>query len=92
MLSKRDNNVGIIFSGPYPNGQGMNYEICEGDNVILKIKDESILVRNIQILATGEFRGEIYGFEPSFSEEFKGYCIGQQINFLEENIISCGKS
>lgn len=92
MFAKRDKNIGIIFSGSYPSGQGMNYEVCDGDNVILKIKNESVLVKDIQVLRHGVFRGEIYGFEPSFSSEFEGHSIGQQIDFSEENIISCGKS
>lgn len=91
MFSLRDKNIGIIFSGTYQNGNKLDDTVKEGDSVILKISQESVLVNNVKKMKDGKFEGEICGFEPSFSGEFERVRIGQRVVFLEENIISCGE-
>lgn len=89
MFSERTQGHGIIFVGDHLPGQPIKDSITEGDSVMLKIDEERVLVRNIESIAHGKYRGTIYGFEPSFAVEYEGFSIGQQIEFSEKHIFRC---
>ena len=91
MFLKRTPGVGIIYADSYPNAGKMKNTPQKGNSVILKIDKENILVKIEEILSNETFKGKIYGFEPSFSEEFKGLKLEESIEFQEVNIISCGE-
>jgi hypothetical protein len=54
--------------------------------------DERVLVRSIETIDRGRYRGTIYGFEPSFATEHKGLSVGQCVEFEEENVFGCVRS
>jgi hypothetical protein len=86
---KKREAKGIIFVGHHVSGQSIKREIKEGDNVVLRIDNESVLVRNVHLVSRSHFIGEVYGFEPSFALEYQGINIGYKVEFEEEHIISC---
>lgn len=91
MFLKRENGTGIFFTRAYkPGAVKLVDEVCDGDSVILKVDEESVLVKGVQEIDAAIFRGIIYGFEPSVGIEYKGFKIDQGIKFSEDNVFSCG--
>lgn len=88
MFTKRANGRGITFVGGHTLGRDFKNTIEDGDSVVLHIGKESVLVNNISLLPNN-ITGKVYGFEPSFSLEFNGIKIDDEINFNEEHVISC---
>jgi len=89
MFTKRSNGRGIIFTSSHVPGKEFKNTIENGDEVVLHINNESVLVNNICILENNKIQGTVYGFEPSFALEFSGIKIDDEVNFTEEHIISC---
>jgi hypothetical protein len=82
----RPDGVGIIFSADVmPKTQAAN-----GDRVVLRIGRESVLVKNVVVLGVTRFSGEVFGFEPSFSDVHAGICVGDVVEFDHGNVVSCG--
>lgn len=91
MFEKRK-NTGIIFGGNHIPGQPIRDTVKNGDSVVLRHNGESILVRNIKSLGASRFKGTIYGFEPSVALEHKGLKLEDEVEFEEQNIISCSEA
>ena len=92
MFEKRTEGRGIFFTSSHTPGQILKSTIEEGDDVILKIDNESVLVKNVKLLSNNNYSGIVYGFEPSFALDFNGVKIEDEVKFCEENIISCSQS
>lgn len=92
MLDVRTKGIGIIFSGDVIPGQPIKTTIKEGDSVVLHKNGESVLVRNVQALGGSRFKGTIYGFEPSHAVEYQGLKLDEDIEFEEQNVISCSEA
>ncbi|MDP3294154.1 MAG: hypothetical protein Q8M37_05365 [Nevskia sp.] len=91
MFSERMSGQSIVFSeGHYSRGQKMKEDITDGARVELKIQEERVLVRIVETISPGHFRGTIYGFDPGLSVECNGFSIGQKIEFSESHIFTCG--
>lgn len=91
MFRERQTGMGIFFSGDSHRGATIENYVENGDKVILKVGTESVLVKDVETLDNGKYRGIVYGFEPSFAQEFQGIAIDQSVDFEERNIISCSK-
>lgn len=78
-----------VFAGRHRPGERIKSEIQDGDDVVLRLEAESVLVRNIRRDREGRYSGEVYGFEPSFSLEFGGIRVGETVTFDERNVIGC---
>lgn len=89
MFTKRTEGNGIMFSGNHTPGQLLKSTVGNGDMVVLRIGDESVLVKDIECLPNQKFRGIVYGFEPSYSLEIQGLKIDDEVEFDEEHIVSC---
>lgn len=89
MFIKRTNGRGVIFASDLTPGQAFKDTIENGDSVVLHVGNESVLVNNISILSNNKIRGTVHGFEPSCGLEFNGIKLDDEIDFSEENVISC---
>lgn len=89
MFLEREHDHGIMFVGNHTSGQKIKNAIVEGDSVELRIDKERILVRNIVPIGSEQYRGVIYGFEPSFAVEHNGLALDQEITFSEKHIFGC---
>lgn len=89
MFTKRKEGSGIIFSGNHTPGQILKNNVENGDSVVLRIGDESVLVKDVKHQSGQVFRGVVYGFEPSYAVEFQGLKIDDSVEFDEEHIVSC---
>ena len=78
-----------MFVGKYEPGQKLKDAVVDGDSVTLKIGEESVQVRKLITLSLRQYRGTIYGFEPSFGIEYHGLSIGQEVDFSEKHIFAC---
>ena len=84
MLTERISSLSIMFLDDEAKST-----VESGDNVKLKIGDESVLVKNVRIVESNGFTGTVYGFETSFCEEVEGIKLGDEIDFEERHIVSC---
>lgn len=88
MFSKRIGNMGIIYVADQ--AKGPKNRVVDGDCADLRFGEERILVRALKTIGLGRYSGLIYGFEPSYAEEYKGLSTGQLIEFDESEIFGCG--
>ena len=88
MFTDRKVGLGIFYENNNQNTPIKN-TIENGDQVVLHIGEESVLVKAVQVLGDSSYSGKVYGFEPSFSPEFEGINIEDEVNFKEKHIISC---
>ncbi len=89
MFNKRSHGLGITYVSSYEPGTKFKNSVENGDEVTLKIDNESILVRNVQIKGNGKYSGTVYGFEPSIELTYKDLSLDDEVEFEEINIISC---
>jgi len=89
MFKERAEGKGIIFTNNHTAGQKLKDTIEDGDNIILHIEGEQVLVKNVTLQSNNNYSGVVYGFEPSFSLEFNGLKIEDEVNFSSEYVISC---
>ena len=89
MFTQRKENVRIIFVGHHVPGQLIKQTVEDGDSVVLRIGNESVLVKDVQALGKSRFKGKVYGFEPSFALEYQGLKVDDEVEFEEKHIISC---
>ena len=89
MFTERESTDGILFMSKVVKGKRIKDSINDGDEVTLKIGDETILVRDAVATGAGSFNGTVFGFEPSHSIEFRGLKLQQSVDFLERHVISC---
>ncbi len=80
-----EHNKNITYVG---NIQGKN-TVQDKDQVVLRIDDESVLIKDVKKLGASSFNGTVMGFEPSFTEEFNGIKIGDKVSFESKHIVSC---
>lgn len=92
MFTKRKHGMGITYTSGVISGQGIKNTIDNGDRVVLHIGKESVFVKNISLLSDNNISGTVYGFEPSFSLEFNGIKIDDEIKFNKEHVISCSSN
>lgn len=91
MFDKRNKGISTIFVGNYVSGQPMRDAVSNGDDVVLHMEGESILVKNVKALGASRFKGTIYGFEPSHVIEYQGMKLDDEVEFEEQHIISCSE-
>lgn len=89
VFANRDANVGITFFSAVTPGNKIKSEIRDGDEVTLKIGDEDILIKSVVTLSPGRYVGTVFGFEPSYSVEFGGIQIGDNVEFDEMHVFGC---
>jgi len=56
--------------------------------VVLDGGGQRILVRNIKPLGRGKYRGVIFGFSPSFSQEYQGLKVGDDLLFDADDVVT----
>jgi hypothetical protein len=86
MLIARGPDDIVMYVGE---GKLLMRSITEGDRVTLRSGDQSVLVRDVSIVAPGEFSGVIYGFEPSHATEVNGLQLEQRVAFNESHVFGC---
>lgn len=91
MFTERELGQPIVFVRRHSPGDVLDDSINDGSSVELRIENERILVRDIESISNNDYKGIIYGFEPSFSTEFKGLKLDEEITFGERHIFSCVK-
>jgi hypothetical protein len=69
-------------------GQTIKFHVAEGDQVDLMVDDETILVRDVELVRQGLYRGAIFGFK-SLVVEYKGLVLGQSVEFTETQVFAC---
>lgn len=89
MFDKRTGPIGIMYLGSYHPGAPFKDSVAKGDSAELRIGEERILVHNLQIDNEHSFRGIIQGFTPSYSFEFKGLKLGEEVQFTHDQIFAC---
>ena len=89
MFSVRPAGASVGYSGWHKPGQKIRLSIEDGDDVVIKIGEERVLVRDIRSTASGQYCGTVYGFEPSCVTEYKGVALGQQVAFEEKHVFTC---
>jgi hypothetical protein len=89
MFDKRTGPIGIMFVAPYHPGTPFKNSVADGDSVELRIGEERILVHNLRITSDHSYRGKIQGFTPSYSVEFEGLKLGQEVEFAQDKIFAC---
>jgi len=89
---RRRSGQGIIFTAHYDRNTPLpQIRLQDCDNAVLKLEDQAVLIHSLRPLPNGRFTGVVRGFEPAFSEKFKGIKIGDEIIFDDEHIFSDGK-
>jgi hypothetical protein len=88
MFEVRPSDVGPLVVQNFTPGQGFDAHVREGDSAELRIVQQRVLIRAIERAGALSFRGEIFGFEPSFETEYSGLQIGQIVEFEERHIFS----
>jgi len=90
---QRPSGQGIFFTVSHDRAKSLPHVALQDcDNAVLKLHDQTVLTQSLHPLSNGRFTGVIMGFEPAFSEEFKGIKIGDEIIFDEDHVFSAGKS
>ena len=86
MFTEREDGKSIIFvrSGPR-----LKDSVNDGDQVVLKVDSESVIINDVKALDNNKYEGTVSGFEPSYSEQFKNISIGDLVEFTSKHIISC---
>ncbi len=88
MFTERRPGSGIFFAGTYSQNTQPKNTVENGDQVVLHIDEESVLVKDI-LLGDSRYSGHVYGFEPSFSIELGGIKLDDEVKFEEKHIVSC---
>jgi hypothetical protein len=92
-FTERRSGEGIFFTENYDKNTPLpQIRLQDCDNAVIKLEDQSVLIQSLRSLPNGRFTGVVRGFEPAFSEEFKGIKIGYEIIFDDEHVFSAGKS
>jgi hypothetical protein len=89
MFDKRTGPIGIVFVGPYVNGQPLKSTICDGDTVELHIGSHYIKVIGIVSTSPGGYKGNISNFGPPPCIELPGLKRGQEVEFAHDHIFAC---
>lgn len=89
MFDKRDQGIGIIFVGNVVPGERIRDTVRNRDSIVLHKNGENVLIRSVQSLGDLKFKGVIYGFEPSHELEYQGLRVDDEVEFEEQQIISC---
>ncbi|MES9987057.1 MAG: hypothetical protein ABW077_04030 [Candidatus Thiodiazotropha endolucinida] len=91
MFTERKPGQPIVYVRRHSPGNILDDSINDGNSVKLRIENERVLVRDIESTGNNNYKGIIYGFEPSFSTEFKGLKLDEEISFGERHIFCCVK-
>ena len=89
MFSDRYPTLDIIYVGEEVPGAKIKNSINNGDSVVLKVRDESVLIRDVGTIYPGKFTGVVYGFDPSGATEFGGLRLDDIVNFSEQHVLLC---
>jgi len=89
MFSDRNPTLDIIYVGEEVPGQKIKNTINDGDSVVLKLRDESVLIRDVGTIYPGKFTGIVCGFDPSGANEFGGLRLDDIVNFSEQHVLLC---
>jgi hypothetical protein len=73
-------------SGNTESGKGKQ-AIKEGGTAVLYGGSQRILVRDVKLLCNGKHKGVIFGFSPSFSHEYRGLKVGDEMSFSADDVI-----
>jgi hypothetical protein len=90
VFTERPQGHGIVFVGHHEPGTPIKMSISAGDTATLRIGEEHILIRNIEPVGSGRYKGIVYGFEPSFGLEYEGLKLEQEVQFSESQVFGCG--
>ncbi|MEW7993630.1 MAG: hypothetical protein AB2652_09010 [Candidatus Thiodiazotropha endolucinida] len=86
MFTEREPGQPIVYVRSHSPGNILDDSINDGNSVELRIENERVLVRDIESTSNNNYKGIIYGFEPSFLTEFKGLKLDEVITFGERHI------
>lgn len=89
MFDTRPTHFGIMFLASFRPGTPFKNSVEEGDSAELRIGEERILINDLRIIGDQSYRGKIQGFTPSYSIEFNGLKLGQEVEFNLNHIHAC---
>jgi hypothetical protein len=61
--------------------------IEEGGTAVLHGGSQRILVRDVNSLRNGKYKGVIFGFSPSFAHEYRGLKGDDEMSFSADDVI-----
>lgn len=89
MFDHRSEGIGPFIVGKHSPGAQIKLSIDNGDLVTLKIGEVRVLIRDVEVTATGQYKGIIYAFEPSISTATHALQLEQLVEFSESQVFGC---